>query len=68
MANQYQQQLDNIMKHQVSRSEFIKYIGVAALGIVGVTSFLRNLHESVRPSTSRPAQQLSDYGMSNYGL
>lgn len=67
MANQYQQQLDNVMRHQLSRGEFIKYIGVAVLGVVGVTSFLKNLHENVRPAGKHSARQLSDYGMSNYG-
>ena len=71
MSSQYQQQLDDIMSHEVSRSEFVKYIGVAVLGLVGVTSFLKNLHDNVQPLSKRSAKQLakqlSDYGMSDYG-
>ncbi len=54
------------MQHKVSRAEFIKYVGVALLGIVGITSFLKNLHDNIQP-VAKPASQLDGYGKSVYG-
>ena len=68
MIDQYKQQLDSMMKREVSRGEFLKTIGIALVGLIGVTSFLKNLHEAVPASTARKNHPASGgYGRSVYG-
>ena len=68
MINQYKQQLDSVMQHEVSRFEFLKLVGIALLGLVGVVGFLKNLHEIV-PAQTRSKHQVTSggYGRSAYG-
>jgi hypothetical protein len=66
--NQYLKQVDNILKHEVSRAEFIKYIGVAFVSVLGVTSFLKSLHGNLLPSpTTSSKKSVGGYGSSPYG-
>lgn len=68
MVNQYKQQLDSVMQREVSRGEFLKFIGVAALGLIGIVGFLKNLHEIVPSNTTDKNQPVSaGYGRSAYG-
>lgn len=68
MKDQYLKQVDNILKHEVTRAEFLKYTGVALLGIMGVTSFIKNLHKSVKPKAiGSTASRTVGYGKSAYG-
>lgn len=66
MANQYQKQLEDVLERQVSRSEFLKFSGVAILGVIGVTGFLKNLHQSI-PTKTLQKRSASGYGRSPYG-
>lgn len=67
MSNQYLKQVDNILQHEVSRGEFIRYIGVAFVGMLGVTHFIKNLHDNVKPKQQTITQRSSGYGKSAYG-
>jgi hypothetical protein len=69
MNDKYLEKVDNILKHEVTRAEFLKYIGVALLGMMGVTSFIKNLHKNVRPTALRPtaSNRTAGYGKSAYG-
>lgn len=68
MFNQYKQQLASMMQREISRGEFLKIIGVALLGLVGVAGFLKNLHEIVPAQSSAKNQSVSGgYGRSAYG-
>ena len=68
MLDQYKQQLDSMMKREVSRSEFLQIIGVALFGLIGVTGFLKNLHESIpAPTTGKNHPASGGYGRSVYG-
>lgn len=68
MVNQYRQQLDSVMQREVSRGEFLKFIGVAALGLIGVVGFLKNLNEIVPPHMADKNQPaVGGYGRSAYG-
>ena len=57
------------MQRQVSRGDFLKYIGVAFLGVIGVVGFLKNLHEIVpgKDNTSNQVSGGAGYGRSPYG-
>lgn len=68
MSNQYLKQIDTILKQEVSRSDFIKYTFVALLGVMGVTSFIKNLHKSVSPSPKTTVNRATGYGKSPYGV
>lgn len=65
----YSNQLESILKKEVSRGQFIKYIAIAIVGAMGITSFLRNLHKSVSPSSSSKTtvHNAAGYGKSPYG-
>lgn len=66
MVDQYKKQLDGIMQREVSRGEFLKYIGVSLLGVIGVVGFFKNLHEVMPPQpANKPAP--GGYGRSAYG-
>ena len=69
MVGQYKQQVDNIMQREVSRGEFLKYIGIAFLGIVGFVGFLKNLHDVVPANNGGGDKSAggSGYGGSPYG-
>jgi hypothetical protein len=68
MVDQYKQQLDGIMQREISRGDFLKFMGAALLGVIGVTGFLKNIHEAV-PSHVAVKKQLASagYGRSAYG-
>ena len=68
MVDQYKQQIDGVMRHEVSRSEFLKIVGVALLGFVGVIGFFKNLHRATLPrSTAKNQPASGGYGRSAYG-
>ena len=68
MGDQYKNQLDNIMQREVSRGQFLKFVGAALLGVVGVTGFLKNLHGVVPAQTVPKSHSVSaGYGRSAYG-
>jgi len=67
MVPQYKQQLDSMMQREVNRAEFLKIIGIALLGIIGVIGFLKNLHESLPAQTVAKKQLSGGYGRSAYG-
>lgn len=67
MNEKYLEKVDNILKHEVTRAEFIKYIGVALLGMIGISSFIKNLHKSVSPRPKTTANRTTGYGKSAYG-
>ena len=67
MVDQYKNQVDGIMKREVSRVDFLKYVGVAFLGIVGVVGFIKNLHEVVPAHANEKTHASKGYGGSAYG-
>jgi hypothetical protein len=68
MINQYKQQLNSLMQREVSRGEFLKLMGIALLGVIGVTGFLKNLHEVVPAQIAGKKQPApGGYGRSAYG-
>ncbi len=68
MVHQYKNQVDNLMQREVSRGDFLKFVGVALLGITGVVGFFKNLHDA---SPSQPSGKKhtsgAGYGSSAYG-
>lgn len=68
MVNLYKQQLDNVMQREVSRSEFLKLVGVALLGLIGIVGFLKNLHEIVpSQAVAKNHSTTGGYGGTAYG-
>ena len=65
MVPKYKQQLDSMMSHELNRGEFLKFVGLALLGFVGVIGFLKHLHEIV-PGQPSPKNS-GGYGRSAYG-
>lgn len=57
---------NDLLQQDVSRKEFLRYIGIALLSLIGVASMLQNLHGAVNTATPRD-QQSSGYGASAYG-
>lgn len=68
MVPQYKQQLDSMMSHELSRGEFLKFMGLALLGFIGVIGFFKNLFQ-IMPAHTAAKKQLapSGYGRSAYG-
>lgn len=67
----YQQQLQKVMDHVVDRREFLQHIGLALIGLFGVTSVLRSLHSSTLRSggnrIGRTQSQPHGFGYGPYG-
>lgn len=60
-------QLDDLMRVQMNRGEFLRYMGVALLGVVGITGLLKNLHHAI-PKHAQPIRNLAaGYGHGGYG-
>ena len=58
-------ELDKLMQKEVSRADFLRYIGVALLGMVGITNFLKALQGA---STHKSSRKISTgYGGTVYG-
>ena len=61
---------DNIMKQEVTRAEFLKLVGVAAISIFGVSAFLANLSQRTyitHDTTTRPRSSGSGFGARKFG-
>lgn len=57
---------NDLLQQDVSRKEFLRYIGIALLSLIGVASMLQNLHGAVN-TTIPHEKQGSGYGTSAYG-
>lgn len=64
MVGQYKEQLDVMMQQEVSRADFLKFTGIALLGLVGVVGFFKNLNGLMNPRTP---DKSGGYGRSVYG-
>lgn len=58
--------LGDLLEQEVSRKEFLRYIGIMLLGLIGVTSMLNNLHTASNTSLQQ-AKPKTGYGASAYG-
>lgn len=56
--------INDIMQKEVSRKEFLYYIGVALLSVIGVTAMLQNLSK-LHGGTNQ--KESLGYGASPYG-
>ena len=55
----------DIFQQELSRKQFLQYMGVAVLGIIGVTGFMQRLRTSFGPANKTKAD--TGYGKSAYG-
>lgn len=56
--------IQELFQREVSRKEFVRLLGLAILGVVGVTGMLSNLDKSLNAKRSNKA---AGYGNSSYG-
>jgi TRAP-type mannitol/chloroaromatic compound transport system permease small subunit len=57
-----------LMQEEVTRKEFLRYVGIALLSLVGVANLLQSINHVVTPSVTRTNKvQSSGYGVSAYG-
>ena len=63
------QTIQKFLEREVDRKEFVKILGAALLGVVGFTSFVKNIEKfalvSNKPKTEKKIE--SGYGYSAYG-
>ncbi len=68
MIDNYRQQLDNMMQREITRADFLKFVGIALLGLFGVIGFLKNLREIAPAQTTAKNRSVgAGYGNSAYG-
>ena len=65
MVSQYKNQVDGLMASELSRGAFLKFVGAAMLGVVGVVGFFKNLHTFAGDHKS--GNKGRGYGRSIYG-
>lgn len=58
---------NTLLQQDVSRKEFLRYVGIALLSLIGVASMLQNLNGAVNPAAINKDTQTSGYGASAYG-
>jgi hypothetical protein len=56
----------DLLYQEVSRKEFLRYIGIALLSVIGVASMIQNLSGTINSPTQNN-NQTSGYGTSVYG-
>lgn len=58
-----------LMRQEVTRKEFLQYIGIVLLGIIGVSSVMSSLRQHTGSSLVGPGgkKEAVGYGMSAYG-
>jgi arginine exporter protein ArgO len=64
------QKVDELMQQEVSRKDFLRYVGIAFLSLIGVASMMQNLQKSLNVNEIGQKQKgkgLSGYGKSVYG-
>lgn len=55
-----------LLQQEVSRKEFLKYAGIAMLGLIGISGMIQNLNKAL--SSQRSSQKIGKgYGASAYG-
>jgi hypothetical protein len=60
--------INELMKQEVSRKDFLRYIGVALLTLIGVAGVLKNLETSLGGSKAKEINtKPAGYGASAYG-
>jgi len=59
--------VQELLQQEISRKDFLRYIGLALLGMVGVTAMLQNLTNTLSTSGKTEKKSDSGYGMSPYG-
>lgn len=60
-------ELNNLLQREVSRKEFLRYIGIALIGLIGITSLLDNMHSVIGTPRKATEETGFDYGMTPYG-
>lgn len=61
--------VDELMQQEVSRKDFLRYVGLALLSMVGISSMLQNIQTSLggHDAKADSRRQTSGYGSSAYG-
>ena len=67
MVNQYKKQLEGMMQHELSRVDFLKFLGVAFLGLVGISGLMRNLTDLSHLRSNKKVPSPGGYGRNAYG-
>lgn len=58
--------IQELLQEEISRKDFLKYIGLALLSMVGVASFLQSLASNFSKSTTAK-KEIGGYGSTPYG-
>jgi hypothetical protein len=59
--------LQDLLNQEVTRKEFLKYVGIAVLCLIGVTNMLQSLNSINSNSSSLSDKASGGYGGSAYG-
>lgn len=60
--------IHELMQQELSRKEFLRYLGIAFLSLIGVASVLQNLTNTLgQTSTKTIDKKAGGYGVSAYG-
>ena len=61
------QKVDSLMQQEVSRKEFLRYVGIALLGFIGIASMVQNLEKALSSHDKTKKSPALGYGNSVYG-
>ncbi|MES2970919.1 MAG: hypothetical protein V4702_01185 [Patescibacteria group bacterium] len=58
--------INDLMQKEVSRKEFLRYLGLALLAVIGITNLINNLQNTLSGERQKKLQS-NGYGSSVYG-
>lgn len=60
-------QLQELLEKDMSRGEFLRYVGIAILSVIGVANMANNINKAIVVHKNSGSKQSAGYGMSAYG-
>ncbi len=60
-------QIQEVLEKDMTRGEFLRYVGIAMLSIIGVSSIAQNVNKAIVVHKNGSAKNANGYGMSAYG-
>ncbi len=59
--------LQTLLEREVSRKEFLSYLGAVLIGVIGIGRLLRLAETQHMPMPGKPQRRSIGYGASTYG-
>ena len=59
--------MQELLEQEVTRKDFLRYLGLAFVSLVGISALIQNLQQSLAPTSNKPRSSGVGYGATPYG-